>query len=58
MAEGTEEHSRIMVFRPSLAEFEDFASYVGYMEKQGAHNYGIAKVNYVVYSEPFSLHSR
>ena len=58
MAEGTEEHSKIMVFRPSLAEFEDFASYVGYMEEQGAHNYGIAKVNYFISTELSSLRSR
>ena len=47
MAEGSakDSQSKIMIFRPTLDEFEDFAGYVGYMEKQGAHNYGIAKVN-------------
>ena len=37
--------SRIMVFRPTLAEFSDFSSYITHMEEKGAHNYGIAKVS-------------
>lgn len=37
--------SRIMVFRPTLAEFSDFSSYITHMEATGAHNYGIAKVS-------------
>jgi jumonji domain-containing protein 2 len=45
MAEITDAtDSKIMVFRPTLEEFQDFASYVGYMEKKGAHEFGVAKV--------------
>jgi jumonji domain-containing protein 2 len=46
MAEITDAtDSKIMVFRPTLEEFQDFASYVGYMEKKGAHEFGVAKVS-------------
>lgn len=34
----------IMVFRPTLEEFKDFSRYIHYMESQGAHRGGIAKV--------------
>ncbi|XP_019855571.1 PREDICTED: lysine-specific demethylase 4A-like [Amphimedon queenslandica] len=34
----------IMVFTPSMEEFRDFSSFVAYMESQGAHNHGIAKI--------------
>ena len=37
--------SRIMVFRPTLAEFSDFSTYITHMEEKGAHNYGIVKVS-------------
>ena len=33
-----------MVFRPTMEEFKDFQKYVEYMESQGAHKAGIAKV--------------
>ncbi|XP_030322229.1 lysine-specific demethylase 4B isoform X4 [Calypte anna] len=35
---------KIMTFRPSLEEFRDFGKYIAYMESQGAHRAGIAKV--------------
>ncbi|KAM4859522.1 lysine-specific demethylase 4D-like [Thomomys bottae] len=34
----------IMTFRPSMEEFADFNKYIAYMESQGAHRAGIAKV--------------
>lgn len=33
-----------MVFRPTWDEFKDFTKYVEYMESQGAHKAGVAKV--------------
>lgn len=36
---------RIMVFRPTWEEFKDFDKYVQYMESQGAHKAGLAKVS-------------
>lgn len=33
-----------MTFRPTMEEFRDFAKYVAYMESQGAHRMGLAKV--------------
>ncbi|KAK2703004.1 hypothetical protein QYM36_018406 [Artemia franciscana] len=35
---------KIMVFRPTWEEFKDFTKYIAYMESQGAHKAGIAKV--------------
>ncbi|KAL3869805.1 hypothetical protein ACJMK2_042440 [Sinanodonta woodiana] len=35
---------KIMVFRPTMEEFKDFNKYILYMESQGAHKAGIAKV--------------
>ncbi|KAK3580963.1 hypothetical protein CHS0354_006990 [Potamilus streckersoni] len=35
---------KIMVFRPTMEEFKDFNKYVLYMESQGAHKAGLAKV--------------
>ncbi|CAB3381139.1 Hypothetical predicted protein [Cloeon dipterum] len=35
---------KIMTFKPSYEEFEDFNQYVKFMESQGAHLAGIAKV--------------
>lgn len=35
---------RIMVFRPTWEEFQDFPEYIKYMEKCGAHLAGLAKV--------------
>ena len=35
----------IMCFSPTLDEFRDFSAFVAYMEDQGAHKCGIAKVS-------------
>ncbi|EMP24216.1 Lysine-specific demethylase 4B [Chelonia mydas] len=35
---------KIMTFRPTLDEFRDFGKYVAYIESQGAHRAGLAKV--------------
>ncbi|KAB1272416.1 Lysine-specific demethylase 4D [Camelus dromedarius] len=33
-----------MTFRPTTEEFQDFNKYIAYMESQGAHRAGLAKV--------------
>lgn len=38
------EKPRIMVFRPTMDEFKNFSNYIAYMEEQGAHRAGVAKV--------------
>ncbi|XP_064626958.1 uncharacterized protein LOC135487294 isoform X2 [Lineus longissimus] len=35
---------KIMTFRPSMEEFSDFVGYIKYMESQGAHKAGIARI--------------
>ncbi|XP_050420976.1 lysine-specific demethylase 4C-like [Adelges cooleyi] len=35
---------KIMVFRPTMDEFKNFSAYIAYMESQGAHKAGLAKV--------------
>ncbi|KAM9081044.1 lysine-specific demethylase 4D-like [Megaptera novaeangliae] len=35
---------RIMVFHPTKEEFNDFDKYIAYMESQGAHRAGVAKI--------------
>ncbi|CAN8010131.1 unnamed protein product [Ixodes pacificus] len=35
---------KIMVFRPTLAEMNDFSQYLEHMESQGAHKAGLAKI--------------
>ncbi|XP_062452095.1 lysine-specific demethylase 4B isoform X5 [Rhea pennata] len=35
---------KIMTFRPTLEEFRDFGKYVAFIESQGAHRAGLAKV--------------
>ncbi|XP_050400472.2 lysine-specific demethylase 4A isoform X1 [Patella vulgata] len=35
---------KIMVFRPTMEEFKDFPKYINYIESQGAHKAGLAKV--------------
>lgn len=35
---------KIMTFRPTMEEFRDFNQYLVYMESQGAHRAGLAKV--------------
>ncbi|KAM6216707.1 lysine-specific demethylase 4B [Rhynchocyon petersi] len=47
---GSEDHSaqnpscKIMTFRPTMEEFKDFNKYVAYIESQGAHRAGLAKI--------------
>ncbi|CAN9500872.1 unnamed protein product [Ophioblennius macclurei] len=36
--------SRVMTFNPSRDEFKDFGRYIAYMESQGAHRAGMARV--------------
>nr|XP_048290534.1 lysine-specific demethylase 4D-like [Myodes glareolus] len=36
--------STIMTFYPTMSEFSDFSKYIAYMESQGAHRAGLAKV--------------
>ena len=36
---------KIMTFRPTMEEFADFTKYIEYMESQGAHKSGLAKVS-------------
>ncbi|KAK7799509.1 hypothetical protein U0070_013690 [Myodes glareolus] len=49
-AMGSEDHSaqnpscKIMTFRPTMDEFRDFNRYVAYIESQGAHRAGLAKI--------------
>lgn len=40
--------NKIMVFRPTRAEFANFSAYIRKMESQGAHRAGIAKVNTII----------
>uniref|UniRef100_W5LVH2 Lysine-specific demethylase 4B n=1 Tax=Lepisosteus oculatus TaxID=7918 RepID=W5LVH2_LEPOC len=35
---------KIMTFRPTMEEFRDFGKYIAYIESQGAHRAGLAKV--------------
>ena len=47
---------KIMVFRPTMEEFKDFAKYITYIESQGAHKAGIAKVIYkLIYIYLFTI---
>lgn len=46
MASKNHKAPKIMVFRPSWSEFQNFSEYISYMESQGAHKAGIAKVCY------------
>ncbi|XP_036702734.1 lysine-specific demethylase 4B isoform X2 [Balaenoptera musculus] len=47
---GSEDHGaqnpscKIMTFRPTMEEFKDFNRYVAYIESQGAHRAGLAKI--------------
>lgn len=36
--------ARIMTFRPTMEQFRDFSRYIAYVESQGAHRAGLAKV--------------
>lgn len=35
---------QIMVFRPTMEEFKNFPKFIEYIEQQGAHKAGLAKV--------------
>ena len=37
-------HSNVPVFRPTLEEFCNFSKYIAFLEEQGAHKIGLAKV--------------
>ena len=37
--------SQVAVFQPSWDEFKDFNNFVNFMESQGAHKIGLAKVS-------------
>ena len=41
------EGNKIMVFRPTLAEFSNFPAYIRKMEEMGAHRAGVAKVSFI-----------
>lgn len=41
---GANSAHKIMTFRPTMEEFRDFEKYIAYMETQGAHRVGLAKV--------------
>ncbi len=34
----------VMCFSPTMEEFRDFSKFIVYMEEQGAHKCGVAKV--------------
>ncbi|MBZ3879512.1 Lysine-specific demethylase 4D [Sciurus carolinensis] len=41
---GSQKSSTIMTFHPTMEDFSDFNKYIAYMESQGAHRAGLAKV--------------
>ena len=49
------EGNKIMVFRPTLAEFSNFPAYIRKMEEMGAHRAGVAKVSFVAQVYKLSL---
>lgn len=56
MASETAPPPKIMVFKPTWDEFKDFTKYVEYMESQGAHKAGLAKVSSPQYFLVYVLH--
>ncbi|KAM9280414.1 LOW QUALITY PROTEIN: lysine-specific demethylase 4A-like [Cariama cristata] len=36
--------ARIMTFRPTMEQFRDFSRYIAYVESQGAHRAGLARI--------------
>jgi len=38
------EEGGVMCFTPTMEEFRDFPRFIEYMEEQGAHKCGVAKV--------------
>jgi len=41
---------KIQVFRPTMDEFKNFPRFIEYIELQGAHKAGLAKVTKFIYS--------
>jgi len=39
------DRKQVMVFKPSLEEFQDFPKFISHMEDLGAHKVGLAKVS-------------
>lgn len=44
MAAWTLGNGGIMTFTPTWEQFQDFQGFISYMEEQGAHHCGVAKV--------------
>lgn len=44
MDPGLNVDCNIMIFRPTLEQFQNFSEYIKYMESRGAHRAGVAKV--------------
>ncbi len=44
MASWTLGSGGIMIFTPTWEQFRDFQGFISYMEEQGAHHCGVAKV--------------
>lgn len=49
---------RIMVFRPTWEEFQDFSGYIDYMESKGAHKAGLVKVSVLMQILPALLNDQ
>lgn len=47
--------ARIMTFRPTMEQFRDFSRYIAYVESQGAHRAGLAKVRHPPAPVPSAL---
>lgn len=45
----------IMTFYPTMEEFKNFSRYIAYIESQGAHKAGLAKVSIGAAFTPISL---
>ena len=37
----------VMCFTPTMEQFRDFSAFIAYMEDQGAHKCGVAKVRWL-----------
>ena len=48
MASWSMSDGGIMIFKPTMDQFRDFTQFISYMEDQGAHKCGVAKV--LIYS--------
>lgn len=46
---------KIPVFYPTMEEFKNFPNYIDYMESQGAHKAGLAKVKIIFLKYLISL---